>query len=100
MPIAFRLYSILPPGARVASNGIIDVPELVPRALTFTPSTRRENRMKAFVAAAGIVFALLVIVHVWRVALEGQGVANPFFIGVTVIAAGFSVWAWRVYRKL
>lgn len=56
--------------------------------------------MKAFVATAGIVFALLVVVHVWRSVEEGQGVTNPFFIGVTVIAAAFSVWAWRVYRKL
>jgi hypothetical protein len=56
--------------------------------------------MKTFVAAAGTVFAVLVLVHVWRIAEEGSGVVNPFFIGVTVIAALFSVWAWRVYRKL
>lgn len=56
--------------------------------------------MKAFVAAAGTVFALLVVVHIWRFAEEGRGVLNPFFIGVTVIAGAFSFWAWRVYRKL
>jgi hypothetical protein len=56
--------------------------------------------MKAFVAAAGMVFALLVVVHVWRFAEEGHAVVNPFFIGVTAVAAVFSFWAWRVYRKL
>ena len=68
-------------------------------ALSLTP-VHRGSEMKAFVAAAGTVFAMLVLVHVWRFAVEGRGVVNPFFIGVTVIAALFSVWAWRVYRKL
>jgi hypothetical protein len=56
--------------------------------------------MKAFVAAAGTVFAMLVIVHAWRIAEEGRGVVNPFFVVVTAIAGLFAVWAWRVYRKL
>jgi hypothetical protein len=56
--------------------------------------------MKPFIATAGTVFALLVVVHVWRIAAEGPGVLNPFFIGVTVIAAALSIWAWQVYRKL
>lgn len=56
--------------------------------------------MKAFVAASGMIFALLVVVHVWRLAEEGRGAVNPFFTGVTVVAAVFSMWAWRVYRKL
>jgi hypothetical protein len=56
--------------------------------------------MRAFVAVAGTVFAMLVLVHLWRFAEEGRGVFNPFFVGVTVIAAALSIWAWQVYRKL
>ena len=56
--------------------------------------------MRAFVATVGIVFALLVAAHVWRVAVEGTGVLTGVFVAVTLLAAVLAVWAWRVWRGL
>lgn len=55
--------------------------------------------MKAYVVTTGTLFALLVVVHVWRAVEEGAGVLrNPFWVAITLIAAALSVWAWRVSR--
>jgi len=56
--------------------------------------------MRAFVATAGIVFALLVVAHLWRVAVEGSGVLTGLFVAITVAAAALALWAWRVWRAM
>lgn len=55
--------------------------------------------MRAYVTTTGVIFALLVIVHIWRVAAEGRGVVNPPYVLITAAAAAMSVWAWRVLRQ-
>ncbi len=53
--------------------------------------------MKAYLATSGALFGLLALVHVWRVAEEGSGPAtNPWFVAITLVAAGLSVWAFRL----
>ena len=53
--------------------------------------------MKAYVVTSGTIFALLVLAHIARVAAEGLRVAaNPWFIASTLVAAGLSVWAFRL----
>jgi hypothetical protein len=55
--------------------------------------------MQAYVRTTGVLFALLALVHVWRLFEEGRHLAtDPFFLIVTAIAAGLSIWAWRVVR--
>jgi hypothetical protein len=55
--------------------------------------------VRAYVATTGVIFAALVVAHLWRVYLEGAHVAkDPWFIGFTILAAGFAAWAWRVLR--
>ena len=55
--------------------------------------------MKAYIMTTGAVFGLLALAHVWRIIVEGQGVAtDPFFIFITVLSAAFCIWAWRVLR--
>jgi hypothetical protein len=57
--------------------------------------------MKAYVSTTGVVFALLVLVHLWRVAEEGMRQAmDPFFAFGTMVSAALCIWAWRVYGKL
>jgi hypothetical protein len=57
--------------------------------------------MKAYVVTTGIIFALLVAAHVLRVAEEGFQLAqNPGFVLITALAAGLSLWAWRLLRKM
>ena len=57
--------------------------------------------MKAYVMTTGALFALLLLVHLWRFTIEGAALLlQPFFVVATVLAAGMCVWAWRVWRRL
>ena len=57
--------------------------------------------MKSYVTATGALFALLVVVHVWRAIVEGSSqFKDPFYIASTVACAAFAVWAWRVLSKI
>lgn len=57
--------------------------------------------MKAYVTTTGALFALLVLVHVWRAIVEGpQLFKEPFYSGITLACAGLAVWAWRVRSKI
>ncbi len=55
--------------------------------------------MKKYVAATGVLFALLALVHVWRLFEEPHLARDPFFVGMTLLAAGLSVWSWRAARR-
>lgn len=53
--------------------------------------------MKAYLVTTGVVFALLVVAHVWRIFAESRHLATePDFIVITLAAAGMSAWAWRL----
>jgi len=57
--------------------------------------------MKAYLIISGTLFGVLVLVHVWRVIVEGPHLArDPAFVLVTVAAAALSIWAWRTLRRL
>jgi len=57
--------------------------------------------MKAYVATTGVMFALLVAVHVWRAVEEGPHLAmDPAYVVITTLAAAMSFWAWRVFRAM
>lgn len=56
--------------------------------------------MKAYVVTTGTVFGLLVLAHVWRLAVEGTRLMrDPWFVAMTIIAAALSLWALRLLRK-
>ncbi len=56
--------------------------------------------MRAYVLTTGIVFALLTLAHLWRIAAEGLHLlASPLWVGITVGAGALSVWAWRLLRQ-
>jgi hypothetical protein len=55
--------------------------------------------MKAYVMTTGTLFGLLAVVHLLRMIAEGRHLAtDPFFILITVAAAGLCLWAWRLLR--
>jgi hypothetical protein len=57
--------------------------------------------MKAYVMTTGAVFGLLVVAHIWRAIEEGPALAkDPFYIVITIAAAVFCLWAWRVLRRM
>jgi hypothetical protein len=56
--------------------------------------------MRAYVLTTGVVFTLLTLAHLWRIALEGrQLLTNPWWVGITLGAAALAVWAWRLIRQ-
>ena len=56
--------------------------------------------MKAYLITTGIIFTLIVVAHVLRAIDEGPGTAkDPFFILLTLLAAGLSVWAFRLLKR-
>jgi hypothetical protein len=56
--------------------------------------------VRAYIASTGILFALIVGAHIWRVFVEGPELArSPSYIAITVLAAGLVAWAWRLLRQ-
>ncbi len=56
--------------------------------------------MRAYVATTGVIFGLLVVAHVWRAVVEGPHLAtDPWYILITLAAAGLCLWAWRVLKS-
>jgi glucan phosphoethanolaminetransferase (alkaline phosphatase superfamily) len=53
--------------------------------------------MKAYVITTGIIFGLLTLAHIWRMILEGRHLlAEPWWVGITLLAAALCVWAFRL----
>ena len=50
--------------------------------------------MKAFFVTVGTVFGLIVVAHVARVVVEPAKAADPWYWGLTAIAAVLSGWSW------
>jgi NO-binding membrane sensor protein with MHYT domain len=55
--------------------------------------------MKAYVVTTGMIFGLLVAVHLWRMLAENPQLAtDPIYLAITVVAGGLAIWSWRVVR--
>lgn len=55
--------------------------------------------MRAYVIVAGVIFGLLAVVHVWRMVVEPRMAKDPWFLLVSVAAAGLAIAAWRVLQR-
>lgn len=56
--------------------------------------------MKAYVMTTGVIFALLVVAHIWRVTVESHLATDPAFIVTTIIATLLTLWAGRLAWRL
>ena len=57
--------------------------------------------MRAYLWTTGAVFGLVTLAHVWRMLAERPGLAaEPFYLLITLAAAGLAFWAWRLLRRL
>jgi hypothetical protein len=57
--------------------------------------------VKAYVMTSGVIFGLITLAHVWRVFEEGLRLATePWYVLITLAAAGLCLWGWRVLRAL
>lgn len=54
--------------------------------------------MKAYLTTTGTLFALLALVHLWRIVEEPHLRTEPWYILITIAAAALSAWAWRLVR--
>ena len=65
-------------------------------------SIRREEGegMKAYVLSTGILFGVITLAHVWRMAVERPLASDPAYIAITTVAAVLGVWSWRVFRRV
>jgi hypothetical protein len=69
------------------------------------PSSIAEDAMKAYLITTGAIFALLALVHLVHT-IEGRSrlTTDAWFLwegpGLGVVAAGISVWAWHLLRRL
>jgi hypothetical protein len=56
--------------------------------------------MRAYVMTTGVIFASLVVAHVWRLFAESASLAaDPFYIFITLAAGFLSVWALLLLRR-
>ncbi|MES2129536.1 MAG: hypothetical protein V4463_19870 [Pseudomonadota bacterium] len=57
--------------------------------------------MKAYLVTSGIVFALVLLAHIARVAVEGLQVAlQPGFAVGTLVALGMCAWSTILFKRL
>jgi len=55
--------------------------------------------MRRYVLISGAIFGLLALVHAARLIMEGTGtLRDPFFIGITILAAGLTLWSVLLLR--
>jgi hypothetical protein len=56
--------------------------------------------MKAYLWTTGVLFGLVTVAHVWRIAAERPQLAKePWYIGITILAAALCLWAFRLLRR-
>jgi hypothetical protein len=59
--------------------------------------TEGGDAVKAYVTTTGVLFGLLVLVHIWRAIVEGGSTfKDPYYVVITGACAGLAAWAWRV----
>jgi hypothetical protein len=68
------------------------------RVARFVPHAEAPS-VKAYLVTTGTVFGLITVAHIWRVITESTALArDPWFILVTLLAAGLCAWAFRLLR--
>lgn len=56
--------------------------------------------MRAYIMTTGVIFGLITLAHLWRIVEEGSRLfSEPFYLFLTVLAAGLCVWAGVLLRR-
>ena len=57
--------------------------------------------MKPYLMVTSAVFGLITVAHIWRIIAENPHLAvEPWFILLTLLAAGLCLWALRLLWRL
>lgn len=56
--------------------------------------------MRPYLLVTGVVFGLIVVLHVWRIFAESRTLLrDPGFLALTCVAAVLSIWAFALARR-
>ena len=55
--------------------------------------------MRAYLITSGLIFGLLTVLHIMRIAVERHFIKDPGFILITLLSAGLSIWAFWLLRR-
>jgi hypothetical protein len=56
--------------------------------------------MRAYVITTGVLFGLLTVAHVLRMATENADLArDPFYVAITLLSAALCAWSVYVLRR-
>ena len=56
--------------------------------------------MRAYIITTGVIFALITIAHIARLASESHVLREPLFLVLTVLSAALAVWSVIVLRRV
>jgi hypothetical protein len=57
------------------------------------------GRMRAYIGTTAILFGALTVVHAWRAVVEPSA-RDPWFFGITLVAAALCGWGARVWMRM
>jgi hypothetical protein len=53
--------------------------------------------MKAYLAVTATIFAILTVLHIWRILFESAALArDPVLVSITILSAVLCIWAVRL----
>ena len=52
--------------------------------------------MKSYIITTGVIFGLITAAHLVRIVVEPYLATDPFYVVLTILAAGLCVWAGRL----
>jgi hypothetical protein len=56
--------------------------------------------MRAYVVTTGVIFGLIVVVHIWRLFIENFApLTDPAFVVLTALAVGLCAWSAYLVRR-
>jgi hypothetical protein len=56
--------------------------------------------MRLYIITTGVIFALITIAHIARMASESSVFKEPIFLLLTILSAALTVWSLIVLRKV
>lgn len=56
--------------------------------------------MRAYLRLTSAIFGLVALAHLWRIVAENRALlVDPFFMALTLVAAGLCLWGLRLLRR-
>jgi hypothetical protein len=56
--------------------------------------------MRLYIITTGVIFALITVAHIARIASESHVLKEPFFLLLTLLSAALTIWSLVVLRRV